>query len=135
MVAKEALQRIDSDEPTLAAELTSLNDDVAEMTNLPQSRTGIKGTLFISTAMGSHGPRVKFFEKPGRDQPSFSVSIGEKPDIVASSLPERVVRQFGPDVIAWVKLNRASLLSFWEDGTSWSFDEMTTFVERLEKLR
>jgi hypothetical protein len=134
MVAKEALQRISHNETTVDEEVASLGDDVAEMTNLPASRTGIKGMLFISTAMGGHGPRVKFFVKAGGDQPSFSVSIADKPEVVASSLPERDVRQSAPDVIAWVKLNKSALLRFWKEGNGWSFDELAAFVEKLKKL-
>jgi hypothetical protein len=134
MVAKEALQRIDLNEPTVAEELVSLGDDVAEMTNLPAARTGIKGMLFISTVMGSHGPRVKFFVKAGGDQPSFSVSIADEPEVVASSLPEPVVGQSAPDVIAWVKLNKSALLRFWKEGSGWSFDELAVFIEQLKKL-
>ena len=54
----------------LAVELT--DDDVVEMANLTTAQTGVPGTIFISTAMGGHGPRVKYFLQPGRSQPSFS---------------------------------------------------------------
>jgi uncharacterized protein YneR len=134
MVAKEALQRISPSEPTMGEELASVGDGVAEMTNLPPSRTGIRGMLFISTVMGSHGPRVKFFVKAGGDQPSFSVSISDEPEIVASSLPERVVRQNAPDVISWVKLNKSALLQFWKEGNGWSYDDLAVFIEQLKKL-
>ncbi len=56
---------------TLLAE--ELSDDiVADMANLTAAQTGIDGTIFISTAMGAHGPRVKYFMQPGRTEPSFS---------------------------------------------------------------
>ena len=48
------------------------------MANLTSAQTGVPGTIFISTAMGSHGPRVKYFVQPGRTQPSFSVSIADR---------------------------------------------------------
>ena len=55
-------------EPTLGDELAVLgDDDVVEMTNLQEDDTGIPGVIFISTAMGSHGPRVKYFVE-GRAQ-------------------------------------------------------------------
>jgi hypothetical protein len=43
----------------LANELAS-EDDV-EMENLTTAQTGVPGTIFISTAMGGRGPRVKYF--------------------------------------------------------------------------
>ena len=43
----------------LAEELAE--DDVVEMANLTTAQTGVPGTIFISTAMGGHRPRVKYF--------------------------------------------------------------------------
>ena len=81
---------------SLAAELTG--EDVVEMANLTSAQTGVAGTIFISTAMGAHGPRVKYFLRPGRTQPSFSVAIADAPAVVANSLPARIVRQMAPQV-------------------------------------
>src|SRR6516162_11378637 len=91
----------------LAEELAE--DDVIEMANLTTAQTGVFGTIFISTAMGAHGPRVKYFLQPGRTQPSFSVSIGDAPAVVANSLPARTVRQMAPQVIDWVLRNKDGL--------------------------
>lgn len=122
-------------DPAVQAEIFALGDDaVFDMTNLPFSRTGIRGVLFISTAMGSHGPRVKYFEKAGKDQPSFSISIADPPRVVASSLPARVLDSMSPDVIAWVSLNREALLSFWNEGAYWDVDEVRAFVDSLKKI-
>ena len=74
----------------LAEELAG--EDTVEMANLTTAQTGVPGTIFISTAMGGHGPRVKYFSQPGRSQPSFSVAITDFPIVVANSLPLRVVR-------------------------------------------
>src|SRR6266566_8566857 len=92
----------------LADELAK--DDVVEMANLTAAQTGVPGTIFISTAMGGHGPRVKYFLQPGRSQPSFSVTISDAPTVAANSLPARVVRQMSPQVINWVSRNRGALL-------------------------
>jgi hypothetical protein len=122
-------------EPTLAAELAAFgDDDVVEMTNLQEEDTGIAGVIFISTVMGSHGPRVKYFVKTGRDQPSFSVSISEEPMVLASSLPERTLKRAAPSVIRWVKLNRKALLRFWNEGECMSIDELHDFAKSLKKL-
>jgi hypothetical protein len=68
-------------------------EDVVEMANLTTAQTGVPGTILISTPMGGHGPRVKYFLQPGRSQPSFSVTISDVPRVVANSLPIRVVRR------------------------------------------
>ena len=81
----------------LVDELTA--DELVEMANLTAAQTGVPGTIFISTAMGSHGPRVKYFVQPGRTQPSFSVTISDAPAVAANSLPVRVMRQVSPSVI------------------------------------
>jgi hypothetical protein len=92
---------------SLADELAS--DDDIQMANLTTAQTGVPGTIFISTAMGAHGPRVTYFLQPGRSQPRFSVSIADPPAAVANSLPPQTLRQVSPEVIKWVSLNRDAL--------------------------
>jgi hypothetical protein len=116
----------------LAEELSS--EDVVEMANLTSSQTGISGTIFISTAMGAHGPRVKYFLQPGRTQPSFSVSIGDAPAVVANSLPAHTLRQMSPQVIDWVLRNKDVLLDFWHHGDTWTQPEVNDFIERLWRV-
>src|SRR5438128_11971373 len=95
----------------LAEELA--DDDVVEMANLTTAQTGVPGTIFISTAMGGHGPRVKYFLQPGRSQPSFSVTISDAPTVAANRLPVRVFRQMSPQVIDWLSRNKIALRDFW----------------------
>ena len=76
--------------------------EVVEMANLASARTGVDGVIFISTQMGGHGPRVTYFVRPGRSQPSFSVSIEDDPKVVANSLPQPVASRMAPSVIEWV---------------------------------
>src|SRR6266568_5628592 len=95
----KGLEQVPADTP-LADELRE--DILVEMANLTSAQTGVPGTIFISTAMGGHGPRVKYYLQPGRTQPSFSVTISDNPIVAANSLPIRVVRQVSPQVIAWV---------------------------------
>lgn len=122
-------------EPTLGDELASIgDDDIVETTNLQETDTGIPGVVFISTAMGSHGPRVKYFIKAGRDQPSFSVSIADEPKVLANSLPQRDLNRTAPAVINWVRLNKGELLEFWNEGDSWSIHEVLAFVQSLKKV-
>jgi hypothetical protein len=116
----------------LAEELA--HEDTVEMANLTSAQTGVPGTIFISTAMGAHGPRVKYFVQPGRTQPSFSVSVTDPPTVVANSLPARTVRQISPQVIAWVSRNKDELLDFWNRGDTWTQPEVNEFIERLRRV-
>src|SRR5947207_4903010 len=108
MTGKETMQ-IPAD-TRLAEELAE--DEVVEMANLTTAQTGVPGTIFISTAMGGHGVRVKYYLQPGRSQSSFSVTIADNPVVAANSLPIRVVRQVSPQVIEWVLRNKDVLLDF-----------------------
>ena len=104
------------------------------MANLTRDQTGVPGTIFISTAMGAHGPRVKYFVQPGRTQPSFSVSIAELPAVVVNSLPACTVRQVAPQVIEWVSQNKDELLEFWQHGDTWTHPEVNDFIQRLRRV-
>jgi hypothetical protein len=116
----------------LAEELAS--EDVVDMANLTTAQTGIAATIFISTAMGAQGPRVKYFLQPGRTQPSFSVSIVHMPVVVANSLPARTVRQMSPQVVEWVLHNKDALLDFWHHGDTWTQPEVTDFIQKLQRV-
>jgi hypothetical protein len=118
---------------SLAEELAG--EDVVEMANLTTAQTGVPGTIFISTAMGGHGPRVKYFLQPGRSQPSFSVTISDAPAVAANSLPVRVVRQMSPQVMEWVSRNKDALLDFWYHGDTWSQPEVNAFIQKLARVR
>src|ERR1700730_10367630 len=83
----EDISRLPID-PPLAEELCD-DDVILEMANLDKSQTGIDGFVWISTLMTGHAPRVKYFIRPGRTQPSFSVMISDQPRVVANSLPAR----------------------------------------------
>jgi len=117
---------------TLADELAT--EELVEMANLTDAQTGVPGTIFISTAMGSHRPRIKYYEQPGRTQPSFSVTISDSPTVVANSLPARVLRQMSAQVIRWVMLNKDALLDFWNNGDSWTDPQVTAFKRALKRL-
>ncbi len=116
----------------LAEELS--HEDAVEMANLTSVQTGVPGTIFISTAMGAHGPRVKYFVQPGRTQPSFSVSVTDTPTVIANSLPARVVRQMSPQVIDWVSRNKEDLLDFWHHGDTWTQPEVNDFIQKLRRV-
>src|SRR5882762_4076792 len=94
MSTKQALRESFPADTLLREELLAVSDDATvEMTNLSAKHTGIEGVVFISTVLGGHGPRVKYFLKAGGKQLSFSVSIATEPRVVANSLPDRVVNR------------------------------------------
>jgi hypothetical protein len=130
-VTIETVVQLPADLP-LAEELAL--QELVEMANLTTAQTGVAGTIFISTAMGAHGPRVKYFVQPGRTQPSFSVSVTDTPTVVANSLPARTVRQMSPQVIAWVSRNKDELLDFWNRGDTWTQPEVNEFIQRLRRV-
>ena len=133
-VLRRDVRQLPSDS-TMAEDLA--REELVEMANLSERQTGIPGTLWISTRMARHGPRVKYFpRRPGEDKPSFSVSIPENgdPEVVANSLPLATMRKTSPLVIAWVKLNQPALLRFWMKGNTWMDEEVTAFKAALRRI-
>ena len=122
-------------EPTLDEELRALGeDDLVEMAYLPPDWTGVLAHIFISTALGQHGPRVKFYLKKGRHQPSASISIGPNPRVLASSLDERDLNRLAPQVVAWVALNHEALTTFWFEGEDLDIADVADFGRSLKKI-
>lgn len=122
-------------EPTLDEELRALGeDDLVEMANLPPDWTGVLAYVFISTAMGQHGPRVKIYLKPGRNQPSASISVGPNPRVLASSLADRDLARITPKALEWVALNHAALTTFWFEGESLDIADVADFGRGLTKV-
>lgn len=117
-----------------ATTLEAGEDEIFDMANLSEARTGIPGVICISTRVARHGPRVKYYEKPGKDQPSFAVSIEDAPKVVASDLPERVIRRMSPEVMEWVRLNRAALLAFWNHGDTWMKERVDAHIDSFVRL-
>lgn len=116
----------------LAEELAG--DDTVEMANLTTAQAGVPGTIFISAAMGGHGPRLKYFMQPGRSQPSFSVTISDIPTVAANSLPIRVVRRTSPQVLNCESRNKHALLDFWNHGDTWTQPEVNDFIRKLDRV-
>jgi len=124
-------------EPTLDEELSALGEeDIFEMANLGEAQTGVPGVIMITTAMGRHGPRVKYLTKPGRHQPSFSVAVASEPRAVAKSddFDDRIFTRMAPLVMEWVRVNHEALARFWWDGTDLMTDEVQAFVADLTKI-
>jgi len=122
-------------EPTLDEELNALaEDDLVEMAYLPSDWTGVLAHVFISTALGRHGPRIKIYLRKGRHQPSASISIGPSPRILASSLDECDLKRIAPKALEWVALNHAALTHFWFEGESLDIQDVADFGRTLKKV-
>lgn len=122
-------------EPTLDEEIGALEeDDIFEMANLSERQTGIPGIVFISTVMGSHGPRVNYYAKTGPGQPSFSIAVASEPRVLANSMDDREMMRMAPMVLKWVELNHEALSRFWWEGKFWEDDEVAAFKAALIKV-
>lgn len=128
----EEIAKLPAD-PLLADEIPN-DDGIIEMANLDKSQTGVDGLIWISTVMTGHAPRVKYFVRPGRTQPSFSVTITDHPRVVANSLPPRVLNQMALLVIQWVTLNKDALLDFWHHGDTWTASQLIQFLQNFRKI-
>ena len=110
-------------------------DRLIEMANLTERDTNVPGTIFISTALGSHGPCVKWFPgRPGRDLPCLILSIANDPMIRDDFLPHHVSASVLPDLKEWVGMNADGLLRFWNDGETWDRHEVAAFLDGLRPL-
>lgn len=135
--SEEFLQELNS---ALNARMLDLPDDFAEdalldTANLDEADTGIPGTVFVSTALGSHGPRIKWYPgAPGRTLPCMIVSIDPEPQVRADFVGPRLSRPVTPLLTEWVKLNCAQLLEFWNHGETWNRRQVSDFLDGLRRL-
>jgi hypothetical protein len=111
------------------------DEELYEMANLEPEKTGVDGFVYISTAVPQHAPRVKYFRKLGKGQPSFSVLIADEPEVIVSSLSEADTNRYAPQVIDFVRRNRERLLDFWRNGTDWPSDQVHMFLQSFEHVR
>ena len=120
----------------LPASVRDLSEiDLIEMANVSTKDTGIEGVISITTVQGSHGARVKWCPgRPGRDTPSLSVTVAQTAQVVSHNRPARVVAAAGTQVVVWVSLNRPAVLEFWNNGESWTRDDVNAFIDGLQKL-
>lgn len=110
-------------------------DVLCEMSNLDTQDTNVPGTIFVSTALGSHGPQVKWYPgRAGRTLPCLIVSVEADPKVRDDFVPTPASRAVAPLVGAWVRLNHAALLDFWMNGASWNRREVSAFLDGLHKL-
>ncbi len=111
------------------------DDEMFDMVNLSTRRTGIHGTVFISTRRAGHGPRIKWFPgKPDWDAPCLVVTLEDPPRAINQRLPPHVAREGESAVLPWAARNRDALLRFWHDGLTWDSDEVQDFIAHLARL-
>jgi hypothetical protein len=111
------------------------DDEMFDMMNLSTRRTGVSGTIFISTRRASHVPRIKWFPgKPEWEAPCLIVTLESPPRTINQGLPPRVARQGAAVAIPWAESNKAALLRFWHDGLTWDSDDVHAFIDGLAKL-
>jgi hypothetical protein len=109
--------------------------ELFEMVNLTTKDTGVQGTIYISTAQGSHGPRVNWYPaRPQRDAPSLTTTIEAEPRSINHNLERRSAFAASAIVEEWVRANHEKLLDFWSHGETWTRDEVNAFVDGLTKL-
>jgi hypothetical protein len=111
------------------------DDEMFDVVNLVSGDTGLVGIVFVSTAQGAHGPRVKWYPgRPGRDAPCLAVTLEAEPRVINLGLPRVQAAGAEAPIRAWVRLNREPLLEFWWNGLSWTRDEVNAFIDGLAKL-
>ena len=108
------------------------DDELLEMANLGEADTNVPGTIFVSTALGSHGPRLKWYPKtPGRSLPCLVVSISPVPQVRDDVLPARLSRPVLPLLTDWIRLNHVALTTFWNEGETWDRHRVAEFLDAL----
>lgn len=103
-----------------------------EMANVAPKRTGLPYGIWISHR-GSvrHGPRIKAYAEGYQVRASeIVVSIEEVPRVIRVPVRHRVPAAHLHQLEAFVRLNRAVLLQYWED------DDMDTqdMIEQLKRV-
>ena len=141
MKKKSLTDQLKQDKNLIEGQILELNDNdqteyLIEMTNLREDQTGIPGVIYISIKNASHGPRVKYYQKPNYyTAPNFTVTIEDSPKILNNSLPLKVVSSVGHLVIEWVKLNQQPLTDYWYQGHDWTSKQRNEFETNLKKIQ
>jgi hypothetical protein len=110
-------------------------DEMVDSLNLSQKRTGVDGTIFISTRMAAHDPRIKWWPgRPDRVGPCLVVTLEDTPRALNLGLTPRDARTGEATASAWAALNRETLLCYWQDGVLWMEEDVAAFLDGLKKL-
>ena len=104
------------------------DDRVFDMANLSERSTGINTTVFISTKVERHVPRIKVRQ----DGKEFSVSIEDEPKVLVGD-PSIVKPKVLKQVIEWVKLNKEGLLYYWNHPDE-DYFELHKVIKSFKKV-
>lgn len=86
------------------------DEEMFDMTSLSSRRTGVPGTIYMATAQGQHGPRIKWYpDRPSRDAPCLVVTLEVPPHPINHGLSLRIARQ-GEPALRWAAQNRTALV-------------------------
>ena len=77
---------------------------------------------------------MKLYLKPGRGQPSASISNGPNPRVLANSLDERDLNRIAPKALEWVALNHEALTRFWFEGETMLIADVSEFARSLRRV-
>jgi hypothetical protein len=105
-------------------------ESLFEMANLSPSRTGIeKGYIYISTKQGNHGCRIKYFSNLKDQSKMMIVTI---PYFKVIEDTAKCSKKIKKQVLHFAKINSKKLLDFWNQGNSWTDDEVRQFQDNLK---
>ena len=117
---------------TLIAHFTE--DLVYEMSNQYEKDTGIPGCIFVSSRMGKHEGRIKYYtNKPSLNGPCLIYSIYNF-KVLRDKLGNEVDSKTRKQIIAWIKINQKELIQFWETGYDWTPEQVRYFEDNLKKV-
>jgi len=106
------------------------NESLFEMANLSPSRTGIeRGYIYISTKQGNDSCRIKYFSNLKDQSRVMIVSI---PHFKVSEDTASCSKKIKKQVLQFAKINSKKLLDFWNQGNSWTDDEVREFQDNLK---
>jgi hypothetical protein len=91
-----------------AKQLLEDHEQLWEMVNVPQARSGLRKVVYVSPAQGQHGPRVKI----GRPGEWVSMTISNDPQLM-NRLPKSIIADDIYQTRIWIKKNVDVLLKFW----------------------
>ncbi len=115
-----------------------VQDDIAlvDMANLAEEDTGVAGIIYISSARGGHGARVKWYPRAPQSKTDacLSVTVEPRPVVFNHHLPRHVADAAADPARRWVALNAHALLDYWEHGYSWTRQQVNAFIDGLTKL-
>lgn len=109
---------------------------LVEMANLRPKITGLSNqnlVIYTSTKQGSHGPRVKVFEKGkvGRTYPNLTFSIEREPKLLKDN-GLKVSRKDLQEIQYFIWKNYAALMWFWNsDSDNVFIDE---FLDKIDSI-